>query len=402
MARKALGRGLDALIPNARELLSPASTRSGTTEPDAEDGEDDDVDEVRDKASNNVEIPRPTPTPTPTPAPSGGPPPRESTLRPIFPAPTTSAPGEAAATPLADYPPHPPRPAAVPSSAGPVGMGVRPADTESGRQALASGRAMPVIDIAMDRIQPNPYQPRITFDDAETEELAASIRSKGILQPVLVRRKGPGYELIAGERRLRAARRAGLHSIPALVREAGDRELLEIALIENEQRVELNPIESARSYARIINEFALSQVELADVLGRDRSTVANLIRLLRLPDKVQKLVQDRALSMGHARALVAVEDAKRCHSLAERAVRTGMPVRALERLVQGGTRKRPMRRTTVTEDPELAPFINRLRHKFATQVAIHRHNGKGKIEIEFYNQEDLERILEVMAVLHDG
>jgi ParB family chromosome partitioning protein len=271
-----------------------------------------------------------------------------------------------------------------------------------GRQALASGRAMPVIDIAIDRIKSNPYQPRMTFDEAETEELAASIRSKGILQPVLVRRKGPGYELIAGERRLRAARRAGMQAIPALVRDAGDRELLEIALIENEQRVELNPIESARSYERIINEFALTQVELADVLGRDRSTVANLIRLLRLPEKVQKLVQERALSMGHARALVAVEDSKRCQSLAERTVRTGMPVRALERLVQGGGRKRTIRRATPAEDPELAPFIQRLRHRFATNVAIHRHNGRGKIEIEFYNQDDLERILEVLAVLRDG
>jgi ParB family chromosome partitioning protein len=268
---------------------------------------------------------------------------------------------------------------------------------------LASGRALPVIDIAVDRIKSNPYQPRMTFDEAETEELAASIRSKGILQPVLVRRKGPGYELIAGERRLRAARRAGMNSIPALVREAGDREMLEIALIENEQRVELNPIESARSYERIINEFALSQTELADVLGRDRSTVANLLRLLRLPEKVQKLVQDRALSMGHARALVAVDDARRCQAMAERAVRTGMPVRALERLVQGGTRKRPVRRPLVVEDPELAPFIQRMRHRFGTQVAIHRqNNGRGNITIEFYNQEDLERILEVLAVLHDA
>jgi ParB family chromosome partitioning protein len=271
-----------------------------------------------------------------------------------------------------------------------------------GRQALASGRAMPVIDIAIDRIKPNPFQPRMNFDDTETEELAASIRSKGILQPILVRRKGAGYELIAGERRLRAARRAGMQAIPALVREAGDRELLEIALIENEQRVDLNPIESARSYERIINEFALTQAELADVLGRDRSTIANLIRLLRLPEKVQKLVQERALSMGHARALVAVEDAKRCQSLAERTVRAGMPVRALERLVQSGGRKRVTRRALPAEDPELAPFIQRLRHRFATNVAIHRQNGRGKIEIEFYNQDDLERILEVLAVLREG
>ena len=280
-------------------------------------------------------------------------------------------------------------------------MAPRPA-LES-RFGLASGRASTVIDIGLDRIKPNPYQPRESFDDAETEELAASIRSKGVLQPVLVRRKGTGYELIAGERRMRAARRAGLSSVPAIVRDVADRELLEIALIENEQRVDLNPIESARSYERMIGEFQLSQTELADVLGRDRSTVSNLLRLLRLPEKVQKLVQERALSMGHARALAGIEDAKRCQSLAERAARSGMPVRALERLVQVGSRPRTTRRVTLpAEDPELSPFIERLRHRFATQVFIHRRNGRGKIEIEFYNQDDLERILEALAVLRDG
>ena len=260
-----------------------------------------------------------------------------------------------------------------------------------------------MIDIGLDRIKPNPYQPRTSFDDAETEELAASIRSKGVLQPVLVRRKATGYELIAGERRMRAARRAGLSSVPAIVRDVADRELLEIALIENEQRVDLNPIESARSYERMIGEFQLSQTELADVLGRDRSTVSNLLRLLRLPEKVQKLVQERALSMGHARALAGIEDPKRCQALAERVARSGMPVRVLERLVQAGSRPRTTRRVMLpAEDPELSPFIERLRHRFATQVFIHRRNGRGKIEIEFYNQDDLERILEALAVLRDG
>jgi ParB family chromosome partitioning protein len=421
MARKALGRGLDALIPNARDLLTPSS-------PKLPSRDEEDEDEIGEKKKGE----RPEPAVD-----------REGLVRlsqapPIEPTavadrvPERVPPGmvtvELPPVPQRDTPG--PTVSAIPSAAGPagpaVGVGslsghspvspVSPIGTASAftspspsslgelnaRQGLASGRALPVIDIGVDRIKSNPYQPRMTFDEVETEELAASIRSKGILQPVLVRRKGPGYELIAGERRLRAARRAGMNSIPALVREAGDREMLELALIENEQRVELNPIESARSYERIINEFALSQTELADVLGRDRSTVANLLRLLRLPEKVQKLVQERALSMGHARALVAVDDARRCQTMAERAVRTGMPVRALERLVQGGTRKRPVRRPLVVEDPELAPFIQRLRHRFGTQVAIHRHNGRGKVEIEFYNQEDLERILEVLAVLHDA
>jgi ParB family chromosome partitioning protein len=267
------------------------------------------------------------------------------------------------------------------------------------RHGIASGRMSPVIEIALDRIGPNPYQPREQFDDAETEELAASIRSKGVLQPVLVRRRGAGYELIAGERRMRAARRAGLTTVPALVRDAGNEELLELALIENEQRVELNPIESARSYSRIINEFHLSQTELADVLGRDRSTVANLLRLLRLPEKVQALVREKRLTMGHARALVGVDDPVRCVAIAEKAAKLELPVRTVERLVQGAPRRRPMR---ARQEAELLPFEDRLRHRFATQVRIRRRKGRGRVEIEFYNPDDLERILGLLGVLRDA
>jgi ParB family chromosome partitioning protein len=166
--------------------------------------------------------------------------------------------------------------------------------------------------------------------------------------------------------------------------------------------VELNPIESARSYARIIEEFHLSQTELADVLGRDRSTVANLLRLLRLPEKVQKLVRERRLTMGHARALAAVDDPVRCVAIGERAARLGLPVRAVERLVQGSAARRPSARART--DGELMPFEDRLRHRFATQVRIRRgrRGGRGQIEIEFYGADDLERILEVLGVLTDA
>lgn len=272
-------------------------------------------------------------------------------------------------------------------------------DWSGSRRGMASGRAGAVVDVPLDRIRPNPFQPREHFDEEETAELAASIRSKGVLQPVLLRREGLGFQLIAGERRLRAARRAGLNSVPAIVREVSDREVLELALIENEQRVDLSPIESARSYARILAEFNLSQVELADVLGRDRSTVSNLLRLLRLPERVQTLVHERRLSMGHARALVTVEEPVRCAAIAERAARQGLSVRAVERLVQGTARRRPARHRP---DPELFPFEERLRRRFATQVRIRRRMGRGRIEIEFYSSEDLERILEEMAVLQDA
>jgi len=199
---------------------------------------------------------------------------------------------------------------------------------------------------------------------------------------------------------MRAARRAGLNSVPAIVRDASDREVLELALIEDEQRVELTPIESARSYARVLEEFELTQADLADVLGRDRSTVSNLIRLLRLPEKVQKLIEEKRLSMGHARALLAIEEPKRCLAVAERTVKQGLSVRAVERIAQAAPRRRPPR--TQPQDAELFPFEERLRRRFGTQVRIHRRNGRGRIEIEFYNATDLERILEELGALHDA
>jgi len=369
MVRKALGRGLDALIPNARDLLTTPSPRPETAEDEdaTSSVKADATSSVKAEPESRIASPAatplatattPTPTQTPTPTPMSIPSPALATMSPI-------------------------------GTTDPSGL----------RQGFASGRMSPVIEIALDRIGPNPYQPREQFEDSETEELAASIRSKGVLQPVLVRRRGAGYELIAGERRLRAARRAGLSSVPALVRDAANEELLELALIENEQRVELNPIESARSYARIIDEFHLSQTELADVLGRDRSTVANLLRLLRLPEKVQALVREKRLSMGHARALVGVEDPLRCIAIAERAARLELPVRTVERLVQGTPRQRPIR---ARQENELLPFEDRLRHRFATQVRIQRRKGRGRIEIEFYNPDDLERILGLLGALQDA
>lgn len=361
MPRKALGRGLDALIPNARDLLpSPGPIR----EPLAPEVEEPQAVAARARATDPV------------------------AADPMVADPVAA--DGVAGTPAAALGPLP---ASAASLRGGAGVGLET------RQGLASGRAGTVIEIPLDRITPNPYQPRVQFVDIETEELATSIRNKGVLQPILLRRHGAGYQLIAGERRLRAARRAGLAAIPAIVREAADRDVLELALIENEQRVDLNPLESARSYARIIDEFHLTQIELADVLGRDRSTVANLLRLLRLPEKVQGLVRERRLSMGHARALAAVEELPRCVSIAERAARLGMSVRAVERLVQAAPKRRAGR---VHSDPELTPFEERLRHRLGTQVTIRRRKGRGRIEIEFYSADDLERILDELQVLRDG
>lgn len=389
MVRKALGRGLEALIPNARELLStPAPDAAVADTITATPGEAEIAVADRSKAE---------------PARAGMP----QAMQPDAPSAATGGTPESASTVSRHAPPpaNAPAPALAAPSAARLAPGAVPASYSPGgavdaKRAFASGRASVVIDVALDRIKPNPYQPRERFDDNETEELAASIRSKGVLQPVLLRRQGVGYELIAGERRMRAARRAGLNSVPAIVRDASDREVLELALIENEQRVELTPIESARSYARVLEEFQLTQADLADVLGRDRSTVSNLIRLLRLPDKVQTLIEDKRLSMGHARALLAIEEPKRCLAVAERTVKQGLSVRAVERIAQAAPRRRPPR--TQPQDAELFPFEERLRRRFGTQVRIHRRNGRGRIEIEFYNATDLERILEELGALHDA
>jgi ParB family chromosome partitioning protein len=269
----------------------------------------------------------------------------------------------------------------------------------SGRRVVASGRASAVIEVALDRISPNPYQPRQRFSDEDLAELVGSIHSKGVLQPVLVRRRGVGYELIAGERRLRAARRAGLHSIPAIVREAQDDDMLEIALIENQQRVDLNPIETAQAYTRAMDEFGLSTEELSTIVAKDRSTIANTLRLLSLPTEVQEMVREGQLDMGHARALAGIKAAPRVVALARRAVRAGLSVRAVERLARDPVRKPPRQQR---QDPELVRFEDRLRQRFGTQVRIKRQGQRGKLEIEFYNQEDLERILDSLEVLSQG
>ncbi len=251
-------------------------------------------------------------------------------------------------------------------------------------------------------MQPNPYQPRTDFDREHLDELAHSVQERGVLQPVLVRRRGVNYELIAGERRVRAARRAKLASVPAIVRDAGDQEMLELAIVENEHRANLNPIEAAKAYKRAQLDFGLSTEELADILGRDRSTVANLLRLLKLPDDVQKLVRSGELQAGHGRALIALEDRTQCALVARRVAREQLSVRAVERLVKSLVQPKSKVRARPPQGSEFARFEDRLRQRFATKVRIAQRRGRGRIEIEFYNQDDLERILGELQVLSQG
>ena len=249
-------------------------------------------------------------------------------------------------------------------------------------------------------ILPNPMQPRRSFVQAELEELAASIAENGLLQPVVVRAAAgaDSYELIAGERRLRAVGILGWDEVPAIVRDASDRTLLVLALVENLQREALNPLEEAEGYASLGEQFDMKQADIAAAVGKDRSTVANLLRLLKLPVSVRRLVERGSLSAGHARALLAVDDPVRVAELGQQAAKEGWSVREVERRVNGTSRKRRKRKKTATSDPIVKAFESQLRDHFSTRVTIRGEGGrKGFIEIQYHGPEDFERIYELMT-----
>ena len=249
-------------------------------------------------------------------------------------------------------------------------------------------------------ILPNPMQPRRSFVQAELEELAASIAENGLLQPVVVRAAAgaDSYELIAGERRLRAVGILGWDEVPVIVRDASDRTLLVLALVENLQREALNPLEEAEGYASLGEQFDMKQADIAAAVGKDRSTVANLLRLLKLPVSVRRLVERGSLSAGHARALLAVDDPVRVAELAQQAAKEGWSVREVERRVNGTSRKKRKRKETATSDPIVKAFESQLRDHFSTRVTIREEGGrKGSIEIQYHGPEDFERIYELMT-----
>jgi len=259
-------------------------------------------------------------------------------------------------------------------------------------------------EIAIDRILPNPFQPRHEFAPKDLDELAASIREKGIVQPVLVRPKADGqFELVAGERRLRAAKLVGLAQIPAIVREMDDADSLEIALIENIQRADLNPVEEALGYQQLMGQFSLTQEEVAQKVGKDRSSVANTLRLLKLPEPVLNLVKTGQISEGHARAILTCEEAEMMERLAEKVIRDSLSVRETERIAQGlrpegpAKPKNPKKNQEI-KDPHTRHLEEELRRKLGTQVRVMARNAqKGKIEIEYYSLEDLDRILALLG-----
>jgi ParB family transcriptional regulator, chromosome partitioning protein len=260
------------------------------------------------------------------------------------------------------------------------------------REQVASNQQ--VLALRMDEIQPNPLQPRSVFDPGRLEELANSIKTHGVIQPVLVRRKGTNYELIAGERRLRAAKMAGLSEIPALVQDYADERMLEIALIENIQREDLNPMETAHALDRLHTEMNLNHEDIAARTGKDRSTITNMIRLLRLPREVQLLVAERRLSMGHARAILGLTTPELQTQLAEKAAAQGFSVRQVERLVQKVNEPRETTEAPL-QDPNIKAAVQELESALGTRVRIvQKSDQRGRVEIEFYSQEELQRIYE--------
>lgn len=255
-----------------------------------------------------------------------------------------------------------------------------------------------VTEIRVTEIEPRRDQPRKVFDPAALETLSESIRQHGVIQPVILGQKKDGfYPLIAGERRWRAAKMAGLNVIPAVVREYDDIEIAQIALIENLQREDLNPLEEALGYKNLMSEFGLTQEEVSEKIGKSRSAIANTLRLLSLSDTIKQLVSDGDLSGGHARALLSVESEERRLALAERTIREGLSVRQLEDLTSKKERLVTKRVTPPQLAPEFQDVENRLSSSFGTKVKITNGGKKGKIEIEYYGIDDLNRILDLFG-----
>lgn len=253
--------------------------------------------------------------------------------------------------------------------------------------------------IAIDLIDPNPVQPRRVFQQEALHQLADSIRQHGIIQPLVIRKSGSRYQLVAGERRWRAAKIAGLTQVPAVVQEISDDHLLEITLIENIQREDLNPIELAVALDRMAHELNISQDEIGRRTGKDRSTISNSIRLLQLPPDLQQLVAERRLSAGHARSLLALTDEDMQRKLAEKIVAQGLSVRQVERMTKRLTEPRdPAAEVEEPLDPNVKAALDEMARVLGTKVRIvEKRNNRGRIEIEYYSQEDLDRIYSVIT-----
>lgn len=272
-------------------------------------------------------------------------------------------------------------------------------ETKEKKQKSGVREESPETTIAITKVEPNRKQPRKFFDEDKLQELADSIKQFGMLQPILVQDRKDYYEIIAGERRWRAARLAGLKEVPVIIKNYSDQEVVEIALIENIQREDLNPIEEAQAYKRLLEEFNLKQDEVAERVSKSRAAVTNSIRLLKLGDRVQQMVIDDMISTGHARALLAVEDEEEQFNLAQKIFDEKLSVRDIEKMVKN--LHKPAKVKKLDDKALQAIYLDieeKLKQKLSTKVAVtSKGEGTGKIEIEFYSHEDLERILEMIG-----
>ncbi|KEQ22181.1 ParB/RepB/Spo0J family partition protein [Paenibacillus tyrfis] len=265
--------------------------------------------------------------------------------------------------------------------------------------ALSINEDDKVVEIPLAQLRPNPYQPRRNFNDETIQELADSIKEHGVIQPIIVRSVLKGYEIIAGERRFRASQVCGKPTIPAVVKKFSDQQVMEIALIENVQREDLNALEIAIAYQALIDQFKLTQEELSLKVGKSRSHIANFLRLLQLPEDVKEYVSRGTLSMGHAKAIVGLKDKKVIKALADTAIKEQWSVRELEEEVKKLEENADSKKTKLKpkrKDPYINQLEESLREMYRTTVKIKHSNNKGKIELLYYSKDDLDRLLELL------
>lgn len=260
-----------------------------------------------------------------------------------------------------------------------------------------------VEKIPLQKLVANPFQPRKKFDDEAIGELAQSIREHGIIQPIVVRKKGKKYEIVVGERRYRAAKLANLEEIPAIIKEMTEEQMMELAILENLQREDLTPIEEAEAYQNLIEKLNFTQDDLAKRLGKSRPHITNMIRLLQLPEEVRQMLNEGQLSMGHGRALLGLKNKRQMIEVAKKTISQSLNVRQLEALIKqlNENVSRETKKKTPKKDIFVQATESQLREFFGTNVQIKKTKNKGKIEIEFYSEDDLERILEILNLDHD-
>ena len=264
-------------------------------------------------------------------------------------------------------------------------------------EAAETHEGIKYIDI--NNIKPNANQPRKTFDEGKLEELADSIREHGLIQPLVVRKSTNGYEIVAGERRWRAARKIGIKEIPAIVRELSDEENMLLAIIENMQREDLDPIEEAEGISQMIETYGLSQEQVSKSLGKSRPYITNQLRLLKLPEEIRKMVSDGRLSSGHVRALITIDDEEKQIKLAVQAVEQGLSVRLVEALAKANKKVKKSKSAKKKKSADVKRVEEDLKVALGTKVNLNQNGKKGKIEIEFYSKDELERLIELLKSL---